>query len=282
MAEQQQEAKKDSRWRLNSPAAADCKWYFRCSGAALGVRASRCEMPAPTVFIPPPKLPRVTKICCKCMLVVDRLVEECPGVGCHGRKFRDSPRQHDTSTMYVHESNSGASKSSTEVPDYVLPGVVKERRIRVALEQLSRHVYHILELAYAGRQHTPEMRRVLGDHSDLASRLPRCQAAYNRYVDDGGTWGLEVWLTRRCRDRGKADPGLLRIREEAETAIGDALAEYQRYRTPPSDNERDRIERAAKKGLKGHKPPPKRKKIRRRSVLERVRAEVEAMRRGAA
>jgi hypothetical protein len=204
----------DNRWRLYSPAAADCRWYFRCADGALGFKAMN----------------------------------------------PDADGHTDPTTRMLR-----------------IADVPKERRIRLALGQLSMPTYRTIALAYGGRQHTPEMRRVLGDFPDLAMRLPRCQTSYQRYREDGGTLDLDVWLTKRCRDKGKADSALVRLRDEAEHAVSDALAAYQSVRTQPTEEELAGEERPARRAPRGRESPaPTKPKIRRRSVLERVRAEIEA------
>lgn len=208
----------DNRWRLNSPAADDVRWFFRCAAAAIGHRASPCAPYAETET--------------------------------HGQ--RKGPE-----CVYVHATKRSASEATTSKSDDVLAAVARERRIRTALEQVSTPTYRTLQLAYESRQHTPEIRRVLGDFADLAMRLPRCQAAYARYVEGAEKpLEIEVWLTKRCRDVGKGDGALRSVREDAERAIGDALAAYQTRRIPPGDDEKEEPQ----------KP--------RRSPLERVRAAI--------
>ncbi|MFA5186306.1 MAG: hypothetical protein WC551_07520 [Patescibacteria group bacterium] len=232
---------KDNRSRLRSSAAADVCWFFRHSAAAMGFRAGRCEIDAPTRICLPLPLPipaEAMKICRRCLWQIpEKLCPKlCPKCG---RRRWGTIWPHPEPKMHVKASKRGASASTTEMPESVRQAVVKERRIRRGLEKLPPKLYRTLELAYEAHQHGPEIRGVLGDFSDLAMRLPRCRKAYEKYLVDpeGDGLSMEVWLTRWCRVRGKADSALMRIRDETEEAISAALEAYQRVRIPPSSHE---------------------------------------------
>lgn len=90
----------DNRWRLNSPAAADVRWYFRCAGAALGARASVCEVPAETI-----RKPRA--YVCTCGADVLEGMMRCP-------KCKD--RLRPLGTMRAKQSHSGGSEGLISEP----------------------------------------------------------------------------------------------------------------------------------------------------------------------
>ncbi len=258
------EIKRDNRWRLNSPAAADIRWFCRCAGADMGFSASRFEMPAETVRHPD------RFECRKC----GKLSPGGPGSKCRGcgAPLLDFDR------VMPNPTRPPASPATTDKPDRVLAATAKERRIRAGLVRMRREVAVFLLEAYTARQHTPEMRRALGDFADLAMRGAKCQAAYGRYVEACAEDGekpleLEVWLTKRCREKGKADGGLTRWREDTEHAVCDALEEYQRVRIPPGASSTDLKLRRWADMFNGGEVP--RVQSKRRSPLERVREAIE-------
>jgi hypothetical protein len=207
----------------------------------------------------------------------------------------------DFERIETNPSRGGSSPSTTSKPDHVVDAVAKERRIRTALARVEPSVRALLERAYTARQYTPEIRRVLGEFADVAMRLPRCVNAYERYLSawhrkrpperlDSELWpevhtpplaartarrsGLDVkepdpeqpmeledWLTRVCREKGK-ERSLLAMKEEAERAICDALAEYQAFRIPASGKERmrDALQAMADKFTGGKIPSGRRKR----------------------
>jgi hypothetical protein len=155
-------------WRLNSPAARDVQWFFRCSGAELGFRAAPFGPTAETLVVPSLYVP-TSKLCVKCCKPAGLEVKSCPS--CGGIRFRlpkRIPEQH----IAVHPSKGVASRSSTEKPDRVLANVPRERRIRLGLQAVPAETYHVLELAYAGPQLTSEIRARLNPFPFLAMLLP--------------------------------------------------------------------------------------------------------------
>jgi hypothetical protein len=248
-------------WRLNSAAANDLKWYYREAAAACGFRAARLEMSAPTIFIiePRKRIDPSKKVCRRCMTICDNEVDRCPK--CKRRRFL-VVYQPAGQTIHVHSSAPAPNKSVTERPDNIYAAVAKIRRIEEGLSKLPHEALNIFERVYNGRQHTPEIRRELGDYADFIMRLPRCQRAYSKYVEEwraskdplkGSLKDIVTWLTFKCIK--SRDDSLKKMREDGESIIAGWIARYARARV------RDQKEVSEPKQ-------------RRRSVLESVRGEI--------
>jgi hypothetical protein len=259
---------------LRGPDAKDIVWLFRFSGGAVAnLHACDARRSEPeTVDTPREKTDRTFKLCRACTMATDAAESECPF--CRGRRF-SWPRPRPEGVMAVKASKRCAARSTTEMHDRRVALVPKERRVRAGVAKLPAEQQAVLQLWAMSKQPDPEIWAVLGQVSDLAMHMDRLQTAHAKYIDDGGAYSLATWLIGIC----KQDKPLIGMaKREAEDAVVEALEAYREVRDPPPKHELNGIERACVRTLPRKELP--KPKIRRRSVLERVRAMVEAKLKG--